>query len=332
MAPSTTDVLPPRGMFLCLLVISAGWLSPAQAQRAAKLGGPRGAASVQGLLLAPTEDDKSRIFIQLRHQLTPSDVLTIVQNERSESIAALAVGVYLEKLTVQPREAAQILYALAQHPGLSGLAATLGAASGHAGPIADELAAVDSRVKMASPRALAAELLATYAWMSSHPESPAAEPAVSASSATEGKRAAKRGKHQRAQIRQPTADVTGPLDKLLTAKEPEILESAVLAAAWLRYAGGRAKITALDDARLPGVQAARLLYLVRIGEDVPAELVPKVFARNPPAPARYAELSPALATYDIRTSPWAYGCEALGELRDEKFLTYLHEALNHHDL
>ena len=62
-----------------------------------------GVASVQGLLLAPTEDDKSRIFIQLRHQLTPGDVLTIVQHERSESIAALAVGVYLEQLTVQPR-------------------------------------------------------------------------------------------------------------------------------------------------------------------------------------------------------------------------------------
>ena len=83
MAPTNMHRFPQRAMLLCMMTLTAAWLAPAWAQRVAKPGGLRGAASVQGLLLAPTEDDKSRIFIQLRHQLTPSDVLTIVKNERS---------------------------------------------------------------------------------------------------------------------------------------------------------------------------------------------------------------------------------------------------------
>lgn len=327
---ASVSITTPGWICLCTLGMWALLVAPLPAQRAVKLGGPRGAASVQGLLLAASEDDKSRIFIQLRHSLTPSDVLAIVQNERSPSIAALAVGVYLEKSNVQPREAAQILFQLAQHPGQHGLAATLGAISGHAGPIAGELATVDTRGRTAGPRLLAADMLATYAWLASHPESPSGD-AAAADSPAALRRGRKAGRHQRAQIRQPAAEVTGPLDKLVTAKEPEVLEAAVLAAAWLRYEDAGSKIAALEDTRQPGLLAARLLYLARLGEPVSEAMVQRVFAHSPAATARYIDLAPTLATYDIRSSPWAYGCEALGEL-GTPYLKYLHEALNHRDL
>ena len=141
------------------ICLSVATTSPAQ--RAAKL--PGHAVSVDALLIAPNEADKARIFMALRHQLTAADALRIIQNERTDSIAALAVGTGLERLDLAPREGAQLLFTFAQRPGLSGLAATLGAVSGQAGPIAGELAAVETRGKGLSPRLLAAEVLATYA-------------------------------------------------------------------------------------------------------------------------------------------------------------------------
>ncbi len=320
---SFTVALP---LAICLSVATTS-----QAQRAAKL--PGHAVSVDALLIAPNEADKVRIFMALRHQLTAADVLRIIQNERTDSIAALAVGTGLERLDLAPREGAHLLFTFAQRPGLSGLAATLGAISGQAGPIAGELAAVETRGKGLSPRLLAAEILATYAWIEAHPASVAAS-----SSSGSAERPDKAGRVKKKRTRGKAAasthsgDWAAPLDKLLTAKEAEVLEAAVLAAAWLQYEQARPAVAALDSSRLPAIQASRLLYLARLGDDPPAELIEKVFAHSPPVLPRYAELSPALATYEIRTSPWVYASEALGQWGDPQHLPRLQEALQHRDL
>jgi len=324
---------------------------------------PRG-ASLQALFAARGEDAKAVIFIKMRNSLAPVDTLTIVQRETSPWIAGMAVGVYLKSAKVDPKQAAVILNTFSQRPGSLALAATLGAASGQVAPIAEQILQLP-RDRSSRPKLLAALMLATYVRMAADgalsrtSQSAAAEPpdveppdgepidsdfvvpGAGAAPDDAKKGAGKKGPKKAAgkkggnSGRVPLVGRTKLeplLAKLLTEKDAEILEATVLAAAWMRAASVKDAILALDATREPGVQGTRLLYMAKLKLDVPETLIEEVFSSRPRPAPEFSRLSPGLSYYDVRTSALGYGCEALGELGEEKYLDKLHDALLDRDL
>lgn len=321
------------GWKLVVILLIAACLV-ASAPAAPKPGGKKGAGkrppSLRALFAARTEAAKATALIKLRKSITPDLALAIVQNEPSPWIAGMAVGMYLEAGQVDPQAAAVILNTFAQRPGMTGLAATFGATSGQPGPIAEELIRSNARGKSAHPKLLAATILATAAKAASE-GSPVKVRAAGAGAPGKGKGGDKAGgKGQPGQG--IAAAFEGPITSLLAESDLDVLEVTVLAAAWLRLESVQETILALDAYRNSGLLGAKLLYMARLGLDVPEEEVREVFATVPKPLSRYTGLSPGLSGYEVRTSGLCYGCEALGVLGDEKYLDLLHTALGNRDL
>ena len=295
-------------------------------------GGRKGAgkrpASLQALFAARTEAAKATALIKLRKSITPDLALAIVQNEPSPWIAAMGVGMYLEGGQVDPQAAAVILHTFAQRPGMIGLAATFGATSGSAGPIAEELIRSDVRGKSADPKLLAATILATSAKMASE-GAPVEGKAAGAGAPGKGGDKAGAGGRPGQGI---AAAFEEPITSLLAERDLDVLEVTVLAAAWLQLESVKETILALDAYRNSGLLGAKLLYMARLGLDVPEEELREVFSTVPKPPGRYTGLSPGLSGYEVPTSGLCYGCEALGALGEAKYLDLLHTALANRDL
>ena len=297
-------------LFVALLLAALVCPSPpAHARKANKLE-----ATVEALMAANSEDDKAHILMRMRNNLAAPDLLKLVGSESSFAIDAMAVGCYLEGSRANSAEAAEILWLLAQRMNSCGQAATLGATSGKAVAIAETLTSMPSRPKAASPSRLAAEMLATYATI--------CEEGIVAKG---GRRARRRG--DAVAIGQNAAAAAAVLGRLLKSKDPEVVECAILAAARLRLPDLRQAIAASGEVRSPAIIAARVLYLAKIGDPIPEAAIKKVFAPDSKTVlARGAKLPPLLS-YAIRMPALTYGCQALGELHDAKYVEYLNQAI-----
>jgi|GEM_PF-6756263 len=120
--------------------------------------------------------------------------------------------------------------------------------------------------------------------------------------------------------------------RLLSSKDPVTQELAILAAAWGRcrkLSPLVAKIRSQDFA----IRAAKVLYLACIGESVSLEEVKLAYqATVGRADKPFTEVSPLLHTYEMRSHPLAYICEAVGMLDATDYLQMLHQLTEHADL
>lgn len=296
-----------RGQFfLVVLLAGAALLGAGTATRA---------ATGDDILAAGSENDKAKVLIKHRSNLSAADVLTVVKREKNTRIAALALGIYFEssrkgKAKGKARdhdghEAANILRAAAGRKELIERGIVM-AATNPSSRIADLVQVLLEDGAKAAPadRLLSARILATYAKiLDLNRNVPNPPPAWFASATTQ----------------------------LLGDANPEVVELAVLSAAYLRMAGVKDKVGALTAAA-PGIQAARLLYQARLQRQVDPESVVRIFSRSPAATPEFTGLSSALTSYEVRVPSWCLACEALGELGQDKYLPHLHAALDHADV
>lgn len=276
-----------------------------------------GANSGDEIVAAGTENEKARVLIKHRGNFSAADALVVVKREKNPRIAALAMGTYFEsaakgkgKVKGKGRDpdghdGADLLRAAAARKELAERGVVMVAANPST-RIAAVVHALLAEGAKAAPgdRVLAARVLATYARMLDlNHKVPNPPPNWFAEATT----------------------------LLLADPQPEVVELAVLGAAYVRLAGVKDKVLALDPAS-PGIRAARFLYQARLQLAVDPEQVSLVFAKPPAVPPEFAGLSPALSTYEVRVPSWSVACEALGELGQDKYLKHLHAALDHGDV
>lgn len=136
-------------------------------------------------------------------------------------------------------------------------------------------------------------------------------------------------KQKGAKRKRSTGSLTIPA-ALLTNKVTITAELALLAAA---YAGASTVKEQVDS--LPasgGLAGAKLLYYARTGVPVTEAMVAAAFAPGGHAPVFIKTAGPELANFDLLLPKEAYACEALGLLKDGRYLKQLHPMLNHPDL
>lgn len=278
-----------------------------------------GATTGDAIVAAGSENEKAKVIIKNRGSLSSADVLTVVKREKNTRVAALAMGIYFESATKgkgkakakgkardhDGHEATEILRAAAGRKELIERGVVM-AATNPSTRVADIVHVLLEDGAKAAPadHLLAARILATHARiLDLNQRLPTPTPAWCAEATTQ----------------------------LLGDANPEVVELALLSAAYLRVAGVQGKVRALEAA-VPTVQAARLLYQARLQLPVDPDQVARIFSRSPAAPPEFTGLSPAFLTYEVRVPSWCLACAALGELGQDQYLKHLHAALDHADV
>ena len=277
------------------------------------------------ILAAASEDEKGQAAIRGRRQgIDASNVMELVKRERTRSVVALVVGMYLEKGEFEGTKTLAVLKAFAARKGMAGKAAVMAACSPHLEKILKDLVATRSS------RTLAALVVATYA----HAEAVAAELGDPRGAKGKKKKRKKAGKRQgqAAGAALPDVDIEPFVKRLLADRSAAVRELAVLAAAYGGLDGLGGTIARLKTAGAPGLAAARLLYLARGGQELPEETARKVLAVRVPVAKACVRLSPLLHSYSIRGNALLYACQAVGAAGDERFAGRMHELLDHKDL
>ena len=276
-----------------------------------------GEGYAQKILAARDANDKGLAAVKGRKQgIDAASTLAIVQREKLASVAALVVGMYLEKGEYEGSRTLAVLKAFAARKGLFGKAATLAAWSPHMAKIARGLAASRSE----GSRLLAAHVVAVYA----HGES------LDGGARKQGKKGKKRG--GQGQMGLPNVDVEPLVAKLLADRSSGVKELALLAAAYAKLDGLADAIAGLQPGRSAALAGARLFALARLGRELPEEATRSALGARVRLSKRYATLSPFLHSYDLRGHALLYACQAVGAAADGRFVPELHRLLGHRDL
>jgi hypothetical protein len=258
-------------------------------------------------------------------------------------------------------EAGKVVAAVGKRRGMYGTACAMAAISPHAIEICQAL--VDEGKGSRIEQQLAASILVHYARVTTMGPArypikridgdagpaadadidPAADPAAKKKPAAKNKAALKKKAlaKKRANARRNAGQLiikanktaaTALLKLLLDSKTEEVVEPALLAAAYLQVKGFQPKCDELFKHRSPAIRAAVLLYLAKTGEALTDEQVVRVFAVPAKAPQGYLKLSPLLSNYDVTTSPLCYACEAIGAAGQAKYVQHLNKAMLSRDL
>ena len=259
--------------------------------------------------------------------ITAEDALIVIKGEQYTSVVAMVTGQYLEKSKFEGAATVSVVRAFASRRGQYGKAATMAAWSPHAEQIVKALAGSRS----AKDHALAAAIVATYAYAMSLDELDGRVPAPSTGGGGKKKKGAKKGA---AQVRKPipSLDVAASVETLLAKSSKDALELTLLAAAYGKVGGVKEQVAKLDLLGAPAAEAARLFYMGRTGQELPAGKVQAAFRTRINVDSRLAKVTPALNSYNIRGNALLYACQAVGAAGDERFVDQLHEMLNHKDL
>jgi len=130
-------------------------------------------------------------------------------------------------------------------------------------------------------------------------------------------------------------DIEPIVKELLDERTGEVQELAILAAAFARMKSLKEPIAELRiSTRDEATEAARQLYLARIGEPVDHDAIGDLLTRGSrmrPDP-RFTRLTPAIHDYDVRLPAVLYTLQAIAAAGETRHLDTLHELLNHADL
>jgi hypothetical protein len=137
------------------------------------------------------------------------------------------------------------------------------------------------------------------------------------------------GPKKGAKKKRNTGGLTIPV-ALLTNKVAVTAELALLAAAYTGASGVKEQVDTLPASG--GLVGAKLLYYARTGAPVTEGMVAAAFAPGGQAPVFIKTTGPELASFELLLPKEAYACEALGLLKDGKYLKQLHPMLGHPDL
>jgi len=139
-------------------------------------------------------------------------------------------------------------------------------------------------------------------------------------------------KKQGAKKKRNTGGIAVPV-ALLTNKVVATAELALLAAAYAADGGAKEYVDAVPITPASGgLAGAKLLYCARTGAPVTDDMVAVAFTPGGHAPVFIKTAGPELANFDLLLPKEAYACEALGLLKDGKYLKQLHPMLGHPDL
>ena len=266
------------------------------------------------------KDDKEQKAVRGRKgEITAEDVAAIVRRERHASTVSLVAGMYFEKGEYETVRTVGALKALAARDGFWGKAAVMAAWSPGVEKILRDLTASKSPVS----RRLAATIAATYAH---------ADFLGNLGGGGDGGKKAKKKDPAARNVPVGHIDIEPFVTKLLDDRSPDVLELAVLAAAYaeLESLGGR--IVRLEASRSPGLDGARLFFLALMNRELPEETTRKILRTRLPTAKRFTKLTPLLHSYDIRGTAHVYACQAVAEAADKRFVDEMHRMLGHPDL
>lgn len=249
-------------------------------------------------------------------KVTAEEVVQAIKTE--QATAAVVMGRYFEFGPVKAAEAVEVIRAAAAHKELSVQLAVMVA-------LAPEMSAVVQALLDTQPtpadRLQAALILATHARI-----------ADLDSRIKKVEKAPAKKKAKKTKLRGPAhlEKIVGPL---LNDADPLVVELAMLAAAYARLEGLKDKVLSYPEADASlGIQAAKLLYCARLDLEVTEQQVDRVFAKAPAQAPEFTKISPALSSFDVRVPSWCVACEALAEIKQDKYLKHLLQAASHPDL
>lgn len=293
------------------------------------------------VLAGKTEHDKAAVLIKARRTgITATDLVRIAQREKMESVASLALGLYLEGAKVDAKEAAAIASVFAKRRSMYGMTAAMVAINKPMAQIVDVLIN-DKKAGGTSNHQLAAAILLMYARSGDlgvvRYEPKEEEFVANAGPDSDPKPKKKKGKgkgkgRNAAFTKANRAALVKSLQTLLDSKDALTLERSVAAAAYMRIKECKAKVDALADHQSIEIQATRLLFAAFTEQPLPAESLTRVFAATRRADSRFSKLTPAMSNYDVDTTALAYACQAIGEAKATEQLSHLHKALKNRDL
>ncbi len=285
----------------------------------ASAGAARGGEGyARKILGAKSKDEKEQAAVKGRKgTIEAREVMTILRRERSDSLAALVVGMYLEKGDDEGTKTAEVVKAFASRKGQHGKAAVMAACSPHMEKIVKRLAASRSPAS----RVLAATIVAVRACTDS----------LDRGRKGKGRGAGKKRGGQGG-ARLANVDLEPMVERLLSDRSKGVQELAVLAAAYAEVEGVGDAIAKLSTAGAPGLAGARLLYLARTGQVLPEELTHKALRARVAVPKRYTRLSPLLHSYSLRGHVVLYACQAVAAAGDGRLVDTVHALLGHKDL
>jgi len=290
-------------------------------------------------------DRKGELLMQARKGANAIDALLMIERERHALTAAAFMGQYFRSAKYEGDRTIRVIQAMWQRSDIASVTPVMIAQRNNAPKIAADLA--ESR--RADDRVLAGLIPATVGYLidlqnvistnrlTSRIESLGDPEGDPDEQLTEEQIEKKRDQLNRRLDRvdhRKTKDAKAYVDlvtKLLEDADDAVKATGLIAAGYLAMTDVKEAALAIDG-RTPDVQAAQLFYRGTIGEDLPADAIAAVANHRYRVDRKYTQLSPALASYDLRDTPQVYLARALALAGDASHLQTLYALLDAPDL
>ncbi|MDH3585222.1 MAG: hypothetical protein OER86_13505, partial [Phycisphaerae bacterium] len=176
----------------------------------------------------------------------------------------------------------------------------------------------------------------TYAFSLSHEDGGGRGSSASGSASRAGAKqpAKKKANPNQAARQKPIArtDIAPMVSKMLDDRSRQVLELAVLAAAYARLPDLGPKIKKINAAGSVDLEGARLFYQARTDGKLDEKVVRRGLNARTKLDKRWTQLSHHLSSYDIRGNGMLYTLQAIAAAGDERFSAELHKLLDHADI
>ncbi|MEM1353758.1 MAG: hypothetical protein AAGH88_02630 [Planctomycetota bacterium] len=245
-------------------------------------------------------------------EMTPEALALLLRRERHGPAVAAAVGRYFEKNQLDASAPDLLVFAVSR-PDIGAQAAVYAAVSPSAPQMIAGLADQDGE----DARRVAARLAAAYALMRTHADRKGIRPPG----------ANPRQGPQQVQLR---VDFSQVIRSLITGRDEQTLEYALLAAAWDGVELDAAIVEKLADSREQGLAMAAQFYRASTGGEVDADRVLETITRKPGRRGRNAGLAPL--GYETRATPRHYAVMAAGRADLSDAIDSLIELLTDEDV